>query len=47
MDKNKEKVQNVSGSFQVVDRKDMVDKLQKDNKLDKETEYYARVFMEE
>ncbi|MCQ6281352.1 hypothetical protein [Bacillus sp. EB600] len=50
MDKNKGKtVPNVSGSFQIVedDRKGTIDELRKENKLDEETEYYARVFMEE
>lgn len=49
MDKNKEKTPNVSGSFQVVndDRKDAIEELRKENKLDEETEYYARLFMEE
>ncbi|WP_338448504.1 hypothetical protein R4Z09_20085 [Niallia oryzisoli] len=49
MDKNKGKAPNISGSFQVIadDRKDAIDELRKDNKLDEETEYYARIFMEE
>ncbi|MEH7305203.1 hypothetical protein [Neobacillus drentensis] len=49
MDKNKGKTQNVSGSFQVIedDRKATIEELRKDNKLDEETEYYARIFMEE
>ncbi len=49
MDKNKGKAPNVSESFQVIayDRKDPIGELRKDNKLDEETEYYARVFMEE
>ena len=49
MDKNKGKTPNVSGSFQVIadDRKDPIGELRKDNKLDEETEYYARLFMEE
>jgi hypothetical protein len=49
MDKNKGKVPNVSGSFQVIedDRKETIEELRKDNKLDEETEYYARIFMEE
>jgi hypothetical protein len=49
MDKNKGKTLNVSGSFQVVedDRKEAIEELRKDNKLDEETEYYARIFMED
>jgi hypothetical protein len=49
MDKNKGIKPNVSGSFQVIedDRKETIEELRKDNKLDEETEYYARVFMEE
>lgn len=49
MDKNKGKTPNVSGSFQVIedDRKESIEKLRKDNKLDEETEYYARNFMED
>lgn len=49
MDKNKGKAPNVSGSFQVIedDRKDTIEELRKDNKLDEESEYYARIFMED
>ena len=49
MDKNKGKTPNVSGSFQVIedDRKETIEELRKDNKLDEETEYYARIFMED
>lgn len=49
MDKHNGKVPNVSGSFQIVDndRKDSIEKLKKENKLDEETEYYARIFMED
>jgi len=49
MDKNKGKTPNLSGSFQVIadNRKDAIENLRKDNKLDEETEYYARLFMEE
>jgi hypothetical protein len=49
MDKNKAEIPNVSGSFQVIadDRKELVEELRKDNKLDEETEYYARIFMED
>ncbi|MDR7077252.1 hypothetical protein J2Y03_002276 [Neobacillus niacini] len=48
MDKNKGKAPNVSGSFQVEDdRKETIEELRKDNKLDEETEYYARIFMED
>ncbi|MBT2697174.1 hypothetical protein J7E79_07090 [Bacillus sp. ISL-40] len=49
MDKNKRKTPNVSGSFQVIedDRKKTIEELRKDNKLDEETEYYARIFMED
>ena len=49
MDKNKGKTPNVSGSFQIVgdDRKEAIEELRKENKLDEETEYYARLFMEE
>lgn len=49
MEKNKEKTQNISGSFQVIadDRKESIEELRKDNKLDEETEYYARIFMED
>ncbi|MGO4889547.1 hypothetical protein ACJ2A9_17515 [Anaerobacillus sp. MEB173] len=49
MDKNKEKAPNVSGSFQVIDddRKESIEELRKENKLDEETEYYARIFMED
>ncbi|MBM4761370.1 hypothetical protein [Bacillus sp. B15-48] len=49
MDKNKEKAPNVSGSFQMIEdeRKETIEELRKDNKLDEETEYYARIFMED
>lgn len=49
VDKNKENVPNVSGSFQVIedDRKKAIEDLRKDNILDEETEYYARIFMED
>lgn len=49
MEKDKENTPNVSGSFQVIedDRKEAIDELRKDNKLDEETEYYARNFMED
>jgi hypothetical protein len=49
MDHNKGKTQNVSGSFQIVEdgRKKTIEELRKENKLDEETEYYARLFMEE
>ena len=46
MDKNKEETPNISGSFQMVadDRKESIEELRKNNKLDEETEYYARLF---
>ncbi|WP_164525482.1 hypothetical protein [Siminovitchia acidinfaciens] len=49
MDKYKGKTPNVSGSFQVIedDRKEGIDELRKDNKLDEESEYYARIYMED
>ena len=49
MKENKDKVPNVSGSFQMIedDRKITIEDLRKENKLDEETEYYPRVFMEE
>ena len=49
MDKNKEEIPNISGSFQVIadDRKESIEELKKNNKLDEETEYYARLFMED
>jgi hypothetical protein len=49
MDKNIGKTPNVSGSYQVIadDRKEAIEELRKDNKLDEETEYYARIFMED
>lgn len=49
MAKKKEDTPNISGSFQMVDddRKEDLKKLRKDNKLDEETEYYARIFMED
>ncbi|MCM3118785.1 hypothetical protein M3610_26765 [Neobacillus sp. MER 74] len=49
MNKDKGKTTNVSGSFQVIedDRKETIEEMRKDNKLDEETEYYARIFMEE
>jgi hypothetical protein len=49
MDKNKEKTPNISGSFQVIedDRKETIEEWRKDNNVDKETEYYARIFMED
>ena len=48
MDKNKEKTQNFSGSFQGVadDRKNKIDELREKNVLDEETEYYTRLFLE-
>lgn len=49
MDKNKGKTPNVSGSFQIIEdnRKETIEELRKENKLDEETEYYARIFMED
>ncbi|WP_209121178.1 hypothetical protein [Alkalihalobacillus sp. BA299] len=49
MDKNKEITPNVSGSFQIIEdiRKEDIEELRKENKLDEETEYYARIFMED
>jgi hypothetical protein len=49
MDKNKGETPDVSGSFQVIedDRKETIKELRKDNKLDEETEYYARIFMKD
>ncbi len=49
MDKNIGQTPNVSGSFQVIegDRKEAIEEVRKDNKLDEETEYYARIFMED
>ncbi|WP_428908255.1 hypothetical protein [Niallia sp. Krafla_26] len=49
MNKNRNKAPNVSGSFQLIedDRKETVKELRKENKLDEETEYYARIFMED
>jgi hypothetical protein len=49
MQKNKEKAPNVSGSFQIIedDRKETIEDLRNENKLDEETEYYARIFMED
>lgn len=49
MDKNKGKTPNVSGSFQIIEdnRKETIKELRKENKLDEETEYYARIFMED
>lgn len=49
MAKKKEETPNISGSFQMADddRKEDLKKVRKDNKLDEETEYYARIFMED
>lgn len=49
MHKNEEKAPNVSGSFQIIEdgRKETIEDLRKENKLDEETEYYARIFMED
>ncbi|MCQ6281387.1 hypothetical protein [Bacillus sp. EB600] len=49
MDKNKGKTPNVSGSFQIIedDRKEPIQELRKENKLDEETEDYARIVMED
>lgn len=49
MNRNKGKAPNISGSFQVVDdeRKESVEELRQSNQLDEETEYYARIFMED
>jgi hypothetical protein len=43
------KVPNVSGSFQVVEneRKEDLKDLEKEAKLDEESMYYARLFMED
>lgn len=48
MDKDKEKKQTYAGSFQGVadDRKEKVDELKQKNKIDDETEYYTRLFLE-
>ncbi len=48
MAKNKEEKQNYQGNFQGVadDNKDKIDKLKKENKIDEETEYYTRKFLE-
>ncbi len=49
MAENKEKAPNISGSFQVIedDRKESIERLRQENKLDEQTEYYARIFMED
>ncbi|WP_338469735.1 hypothetical protein R4Z10_13045 [Niallia sp. XMNu-256] len=48
MAKDKGEKQNYQGNFQGVadDNKDKIDKLKKEEKLDEETEYYARKFLE-
>ena len=48
-DKTEKKVPNVSGSFQIVDngRQETLQKLKQEEKLDEESLYYARLFMEE
>ncbi len=48
MDDIKEKKQNFAGNYQGVanDRKNKIEELKQENKLDEESEYYARIFLE-
>ncbi|MCT8138380.1 hypothetical protein H1D32_11830 [Anaerobacillus sp. CMMVII] len=45
--KEKEQVPNVSGSFQVSSEKQQEDLIEAEKKLDEESLYYARLFMED
>ncbi|MCA1029717.1 hypothetical protein LCL95_01570 [Bacillus timonensis] len=47
--KQENHVPNVSGSFQIVEneRKEEIEEVTNDEKLDKESMYYARQFMED
>ncbi|NRD80026.1 hypothetical protein HPT25_22065 [Bacillus sp. BRMEA1] len=49
MGKDKGKTRNVSGSFQIIEEERMkaIEDLRRENNLDEETEYYARIFMED